>query len=442
MREPALRRPAGVVRSVAALNERYGQEARMRRREVIGAAIAGPAALALARSAAAGPRDLARQVREVAERPVLRRDRLAEPVIVRDVAVLHIGDQFVVRVRATSGAEGHALCNPDLMRTLHPVLTQRIAPAFVGKDARDLHALQDALWLNRNHYKWQGLPFWAPHAWLELALLDLIGKVHGLGAAALLGDPVRRDSGIYFASGDRENAAGAVVDELEAFVARSGSRAVKLRLGARLGTSDWSDARDVALIPLARQRLGDDAILYADANSSYGVDQAIRTGRLLAEQRYAFFEEPVLFDDMTETRRVSDALDIPVAGGEVESSLRRFEYMIINRVVDIVQPDLIYFGGITRALRVARMAQAAGMQVVPHMSGGGLGFLYVLHFAAVAPNTTDHQEYKGDEDAPYVVTGRGKPLEIRGGRVAIPDGPGLGVTLDPAWLEKARIVTA
>lgn len=381
-------------------------------------------------------------LRAIAAAPVLVRDAVAEPVMIDRVELLSIDKNFVVRVTAKDGRQGQALCNPRLMRSLHPILTQRIAPFFIGKDARDLHAIQDGLMVNQLHYKWAGLPFWCPHAWLELAILDLLGQTSGKSLAELLGGPVRRDSGLYYASGDRTSSAEKVVEELQGFMAEAGTRAVKFRLGARLSMTDFSNARDAKLIPLARAVLGDAAVLYVDANSSYDVPNALRVGRMLQDHGYAFFEEPVLFDDYAETKQIADALDITIAGGEQEASMRRFEAMIASRTVDLVQPDILYFGGLTRAIRVARMAAAAGMQAVPHISGDGLGFLNVLHFAAVVPNTTDYQEYKGEENAPHIVTGTNAPLRPVDGRLVIPQGPGLGVTLDPEWIARGKRVPA
>ncbi len=414
----------------------------MRRRSLLkalgGGVVVAAADPAVSSSLISGARE---RLRAIAEAPVLRRALIPDPVVVDTVELLEVGKQYVVRVRDKNGAEGVTLCNPRLMRTLYPIFLQRIAPFFVGKDARDLHATQDALMADQLNYKWAGLPFWCPHAWVELALLDLLGKRAGLPVWRLLGDPVRRDTGLYYASGDRTSSAEAVIEELRGFMAETGTKAVKFRLGARLKTTAFSDARDARLIPLARKALGDDAVLYADANSSYQVPQALRVGRMLADLNYGYFEEPVWFEDFAETKRVNDALPITIAGGEQEASLRRFEAMIADRVVDLVQPDILYFGGLTRAIRVARMAAAAGMNAVPHISGDGMGFLNVLHFAAIVPNTTDYQEYKGDEDVPHIVTGTDKPLGPVAGKLAIPQGPGLGVTIDPEWLAGGRIVT-
>ena len=110
--------------------------------------------------------------------------------------------------------------------------------------------------------------------------------------------------------------------------------------------------------------------------------------------RYGFYEEPVPFDDLAGTKQVADALTIPVASGEQEFSMERFRWSIHQRAMDVVQPDLHYFGGMIRCMRVARMAEAAGLPVTLHMGGTGLGYLDALHFMAVIPNGLEHQEYK------------------------------------------------
>lgn len=179
--------------------------------------------------------------------------------------------------------------------------------------------------------------------------------------------------------------------------------------------------------------------IYADANGSYDIPLALRIGRLMQEHRLAFLEEPVPFDYYEETKAVADALTIPVAGGEEESSLRRFRWMIEHRCVDVVQPDLFYFGGFVRSVRVARMAHAAGLPCTPHMSGGGLGYLYVAHFASCVPNAGPYQEFKGTDDA-LPVTSETSPLTSVDGLLKVPTGPGLGVTIDPAYVKRATLV--
>ena len=160
-------------------------------------------------------------------------------------------------------------------------------------------------------------------------------------------------------------------------------------------------------------------------------------GRMLEEQQYGFYEEPCPFDDLWATKQVADALTIPVATGEQEFSLARFRWVIENRGVDIVQPDLHYGGGFIRATKVARMAAAAGMNVVPHLSGG-LGYLDVVHFASVTPNIGPFMEFKGNANLPIHCPT--SPLKCIGGKVRCPSGPGMGVTFDDAFVKKCSVV--
>jgi L-alanine-DL-glutamate epimerase-like enolase superfamily enzyme len=187
---------------------------------------------------------------------------------------------------------------------------------------------------------------------------------------------------------------------------------------------------------LTRKTFGDAMTIYADANGSYDVPAALRIGRVMQEHRLAFLEEPVPFDYYDETKDVADQLPLPIAGGEQESSLRRFRWMIDRKAVDVVQPDLFYFGGFVRSIRVARMAEAAGMACTPHMSDGGLGYLYVAHFASCVPNAGPFQEYKGRDDS-LPVSSETSPLTSVGGMLKVPTGPGLGVTIDPAFVQAA-----
>ena len=156
----------------------------------------------------------------------------------------------------------------------------------------------------------------------------------------------------------------------------------------------------------------------------------------MEDHGYGYFEEPCEFDDLWSTKAVADALDIPVAGGEQEFSLHRWRWTIANRGLDIVQPDLHYGGGLIRATRVARMAAAAGMKVVPHMSGGGLGYLDVVQFASFTPNIGDFMEFKGNTDLP--VSCPSSSLKCEHGTVRCPEGTGFGVILDPAFVREAK----
>lgn len=372
--------------------------------------------------------------------PVLRRDLWPDPIPIASVELLKGRADFLVRVRSRDGAEGLATGHPDVLETTWPILTKRVAPFFVGKDARDLDSLIEGVYLARSNYTWQGLPFWVPVASVEIAVLDLLGKLSRKPLGELFGGVIRREIAVYRASGNRANAPEAELAYLQRLVNETGAKAIKFRRGARMRFDEASTRRDLALIPLARKTFGDAMTLYADANGSYDVPMSLRIGRRMHEHRFAFFEEPVPFDFYDETKRISDTLTIQVAGGEQESSLRRFRWMIVNQCVDVVQPDLFYFGAFVRSIRVARMAAAAGIPCTPHMSGGGLGHLYVAHFASCVSNAGPYQEFKGTNES-LPVTSDTSPLASVGGILEVPSGPGLGVTIDPAYVRRTTLMS-
>jgi L-alanine-DL-glutamate epimerase-like enolase superfamily enzyme len=375
----------------------------------------------------------------ISKAPVLRPGLWPDPISIASIELLKGTNDFLIRVRSRDGAEGMAVGHPDVLETTWPILTKRVAPFFVGKDARELESLLEGVYLTASNYKWQGLPFWVPVACVEIAILDLLGRIARRPIGELFGPTIRGSVAVYRASGNRGNSPEAEIAYLQKLVAETGATAIKFRLGARMRFDDASTRRDLALIELTRKTFGDGMTIYADANGSYDVPTAVRIGRIMHEHRLAFLEEPVPFDYYDETKEIADALPIPVAGGEQESSLRRFRWMIEHRGVDIVQPDLLYFGGFVRSIRVARMAEAAGLPCTPHMSGGGLGYLYVAQFASCVPNAGPFQEFKGtDESLP--VASETSPLECIGGQLKVPTGPGLGVTIDPSYVKRAAPV--
>ena len=126
--------------------------------------------------------------------------------------------------------------------------------------------------------------------------------------------------------------------------------------------ADAMPGRTETLIPLVRKTFGDAIDIHADANSSYDPPEAIRVGKILEEAGAVYFEEPCPFDHLEDTKIVADALSIPISGGEEEFSERRFRWMIYHRGVDIVQPDLHYYGGLIRSRRVAQMAEANSIE--------------------------------------------------------------------------------
>ena len=381
------------------------------------------------------------QLRRIDEAPVLRPDYLREPIIIESVELLRNKSNFLVRIRSKDGAESVTAPNSLRLKDCYPIFNSRVGRFFVGKNACKIESLLNELYRFSSNYKWQGLAFWVCQAALEMGVLDLIGKVRGVPLGELFGKIRQRDIAIYRASGNRRNTPQQEANVLGRFIAQTGAKAVKIRIGGRMKRiEDKISGRTEKLIPYIRTALGGKVTLYADSNSSYEVKDAIRIGRLLEENNYAFYEEPVPFDHLWETKEVTKALKIPVAGGEQEYSMRRFRWAIANRAMDIVQPDLHYNGGFIRGVRVAKMAEAAGLKCTPHMSGSGLGYVNVLHFASFIPNITAHQEFKGESDIPC--QSKSSSLKAENGIVVCPKDPGMGVEIDPDYIKKAEPVNS
>jgi L-alanine-DL-glutamate epimerase-like enolase superfamily enzyme len=381
-----------------------------------------------------------------ANRPVLDTDGLISPVRIERMEMLVCAmdrsgrdREWLVRVRSTDGAEGMAVANGGRMSEAYPLFLLRVAPFFRGKDARDLERHLWDLYRHNSGYKYQGMVYWCCVAAAEFAILDLLGKITRRSIGQLIGGVRRCHMPIYHASGNRGNPAEEEAAHLKALVERTGVKAVKFKVGGRMSrNADSRPGRSETLIPLARETLGPGITLYTDANSSYDVPHAIRLGRLHEKHQYGFFEEPVPFDHLEETRQVTRALEVPTAWGECESSAWRFRWMIQHRAVAIIQPDLHYYGGFIRSLRVARMAHRAGLVVQPHMSGWGTGYIDLLHFHSAIPNPGPFQEYKGPGRIPIECDT--SSLRPEDGSIRVPTGPGFGITMDPDWVRRARIL--
>jgi L-alanine-DL-glutamate epimerase-like enolase superfamily enzyme len=412
------------------------------RRQFLGSAAAVAAAALLPRAAfAAAPEgDRRAALDAAAAAPVLDRALFPEPVVLESIEFLKNREHYLVRVRARGGAEGLAVSNERDIGYLYPVAQRLMVPFLLGKDARDWEALIEGVYLHSSNYKRQGLLFWLPFASIEFAVLDLLGRLAGRSVTALLGGTPGRLVEVYHAHEDRHRSAEESVERMLRARDRFRTRAAKFKVGGRM-RRNWEPVpgRTEAIVRLARERFGPDFTLYADSNGSFDVPRGIAVGRLCEEHGIAIYEEPVPHDQEEETKAVADALRVPVAGGEQESSHHRFRSLIARQAVDIVQPDLFYFGGLVRSIRVARMAHAAGLGCAPHISGTGVGMLYMLHFVSCIPNAAGFQEYKShDPDLPVQAPPR--TLVAEDGKLLCPDAPGLGLTPDPAWLAAAQVL--
>lgn len=340
-----------------------------------------------------------------------------------------------VRIRTEDGGEGYgqiSTFNADISAL---VLHRQVARYALGSDADDIEGIADRC--IEGEYKFPGSYVCRALAGVDTALWDLRGKREGKSVCELLGGRVRPVP-VYGSSMRRDITPEEEADRLRRLRDRHGFRAFKIRVGSVCGhDQDQWPGRTEALVPAVRRAIGDDVTLLVDGNSCYTPPRAIEVGRMLEENRVGHFEEPCPYWELEWTAEVAAALDVPVAGGEQDTDLAQFRRMLAMRAVDIVQPDVCYVGGITRARRVAQMAAERGIPCTPHSANLSLVTLFTLHLMAAIPNAGPFVEFS-IEPTRWTEGLYNPALQVRDGEVAIPEGPGWGVTLNPQWLESAE----
>ena len=382
------------------------------------------------------------------KKPVFRRELFSDAVIIESLELLLKGNSCLYRVKSKDGAEGISVGHPFVAEVSYPMVPKILARHFVGKDARDLDRLiYNAVELN---VKRQGIPLCVHVAAIEFAILDMMGIIAQKPAGKLLGELKNKEVNIYMGTRLQQLRKLPPEESLElmkADVQETGAKHIKLRAGTgtNLGTDeDNAPGRTEKLIKMAREKFGDEMMISIDGNGSYSVKEAVRIGKILEEYDYEFYEEPVPWDWYEEQKIVEQSLKIPMAGGEEEFGIHAFRYLIGNEVFQILQPDLFYFGGMVRTMQVANMVEAAGLQITPHISSGGFGFLYMLQMVSVCPATYKYHEFK--KFATFDANGVEIPIESKSrafackdGIIEVPTGSGLGVTIDPDYIKTHEV---
>jgi len=349
-------------------------------------------------------------------------------------------NEFVsfVRVTADDGAAGWGQVAPYNADITAQVLHRQVAPHALGKDALDIDALVDAI--PEREHKFPGSYLRRALSGLDTALWDLRGKIEQKPVCALIGGtpgPIRT----YGSSMKRDIAPADEARRLTALRDRLGFDAFKFRIGAECGhdIDEWP-GRTEDIVPTMRKAMGDDITLLVDANSGFSPKRAIEVGRMLEDNGVSHYEEPCPYWEYEQTKQVTEALDIDVTGGEQDCELQNWRRMIEMRVIDIIQPDICYLGGLTRTLRVASMAEAAGLACTPHCANLSMVTLFTMHLLRAIPNAGKYLEFsiEGPDYYPWqedlFVS---SPYAITDGKATVTDEPGWGVTINPAWLDAA-----
>jgi L-alanine-DL-glutamate epimerase-like enolase superfamily enzyme len=361
-------------------------------------------------------------------------------VRITSIETLLRGPLALVRVRTDDGIEGIGQTAPYEAANTVRVLHSMVAPLFLGRDPWDVEALVDACL--RTHYKFPSSFLHRALAGVDTALWDVLGRATGQPVSKLIGGHARESVPVYASSMLRSITPEAEAMRLQQAVEEQGFGAVKIRVGEAMGRdTDASPGRTERIVAHTREVLGDGVDLSADANGGFSVGRAIRVGRMLEEYGYFHFEEPCPYPEIERTAQVAAALDIPVSGGEQDISLPQFQRMINGRSVDIVQPDVGYIGGISRARKVAVLAEAAGIPCTPHCANDSLLQVFSLHLAVAMPACFQYQEWSV-ESTPWTRGVYAPMLKVRDGRLDAPTAPGWGIELEESFVREAESKTS
>lgn len=345
----------------------------------------------------------------------------------------------LVEIRCEDGTTGWGECLGPAR--INAAILAAMTPALVGRDPAGIRPIWHGLYSTFRDQGQRGAVISALSG-IDVALWDIAGRRHGVPVHELAGGAFRSSVPAYATGGFRRLAGDrpTYLAEEAAGYAAEGFGALKIKIG-------FGVAEDEAAIRAVREAVGPTVALMIDANHGYDRGEAAALGRAVSDLGIGWFEEPVVPEDLEGYRRLRTAQPIPVAGGETWFTRWGFRDAFAARAVDIAQPDVCGCGGLTEALAIADMALAAGVRVVPHVWGTGIAIAAALQFLAVLPHDPPRHEAREPllefdrTENPFRQAILTRPIEAHEGRVTIPQGPGLGIDIDRAALDRYCVET-
>ena len=330
------------------------------------------------------------------------------------------------------------------MSTYHADITaqifhKQVAPWILNKSWEDFDDIENLV-LEKEH-KFPGSYLLRAIAGLDTSLWDLKGKILNKPVTALIGG-IPGNLKVYGSSMKRDISANDEADRFKRLHQEQGIDAFKFRIGAECGRGldEW-EGRTEDIVLTINKSLDKSIKKLVDANSCYSADQAIEIGKLLEDNDVSHFEEPCPYWEPEQTKKVTDALSIDVTGGEQDCDLRIWRDMVDRKIVNIFQPDVMYLGGLTRTLQVAKIIERGGYTCTPHAANLSLVTMCTMHLLKAIPNAGPYLELsiEGEDYYPWQQQlFLDDPFEVKNGCVSITDKPGWGIEINPNWLETSE----
>ena len=379
--------------------------------------------------------------------------RYTVPVPMAD-AIHYMPQRTVLLVRITTDTglvgTGESAAYGGSLESMERVILDDLRPSLLGEDPFAVSRLWQRMAYRSQQRGPAGMLMQAMSG-VDIALWDLIGQATRTPLYQLFGayrDRLDAYASAGFYAGNKSS--HDLAEEVGGYAAR-GFRGVKIKVGRNPDVllnplpDTWSPEYatesledDIERVRAARAALGPGVRLAIDANNAWTPATAIGFMHALADQRIAWLEEPVWTEDLAGSAHVAQVLDVPIAGYETVTGLAGFRDLIAGRAIDIVQPDVIWTGGFTVCRKVAALAEAYRLPVIPHVFSSAVALAANMHLIASLPNAS---WLEFDQNAnPLRSELLETPIALEpDGFVRLPDGPGLGIALNPAVIEQYRV---
>lgn len=331
----------------------------------------------------------------------------------------------LVQIETDEGITGLGSCsgNGDLIAV---IVGKVLRPLLIGMDPTDIDAIWDKAYIRGGHKEFgtRGVGVVALSG-IDIALWDILGKVHGVPLYQLLGGKCRDKVPVY-ATALYPEEPSIVAKRARAF-AEQGFHGVKIKVGFDLD-------QDIRIVRAVREELGKDFIVMTDANQGYSVEVALQAAAAFKDLGVFWLEEPLFVENIAGHAELRRDGGVPIAVGENLHMSYAFENFILRGAVDYLQPDVARAGGITEIQKITALAASHRLPVSFHTWGDGVALAASVHLSAALPECIVMElDYTYNPLREELLR---EPLTVAGGCLIPSEKPGLGVELNVEALQR------
>lgn len=351
---------------------------------------------------------------------------------ITEIKTFLTGQYLLVRVYTNAGIVGNGESG---LWAYHPIVNGAIkhfADYFIGKDPRTIEHHHQVL-SRQMHFG--GAVISSALSAIDIALWDILGKSVNLPVYQLLGGKCREKVRVF------NNVVG---DTLEARITSAQASLAQgfrsLRMTPFFSGFEQDDASMVItaainMVGAVREAVGDEIDLGVEIHRNLTPDQAITLAQELKPFKLKYFEDPLAPESNEALEYIAKHIDIPMAVGERSYNIFQFKELVDKKIASFIRPDVSLVGGFTQGKKIAGIAEAAFVQVFPHLMGSPVNNAAFTHFAATVPNYA-LMEVNAHNAAQLALVDR--PFEVVDGYRELPDRPGIGVEIDEAACETLK----